>query len=247
MFVIGDIGNTETKICIYNNKYKLIKRINIKTSSLTTKLISNKLCFLKNKKYKLSKILFSSVVPSAFKKIKKIIESKLKNKCLELKTLNLKKFIKIQVNRNQVGSDRLANAISIADNKKNYIILDFGTATTFDVVLKNKYIGGIIAPGVLLSLKTLTSKASLIPSINLSKVSNVIGKNTISAVRSGSYWGYAGLIDNIINLIIKQTRKTYKIILTGGLAYLFKNSTKVKTNIDQDLTIKGLLKVAKNL
>ena len=83
--------------------------------------------------------------------------------------------------------------------------------------------------------------------INLSKISSVIGKNTKTAVRSGFYWGYTGLIDNIIKLIIKQTRKSFKIILTGGLAHLFINSINYKSTIKKDLTIYGLLKVAKNI
>ena len=147
----------------------------------------------------------------------------------------------------QIGSDRLANAVGIIDKKFNYIILDFGTATTFDVIVKNQYLGGVISPGVNLSLNSLSSKASLIPIINLSKISSVIGKNTKTAVRSGFYWGYAGLINNIIKLIIKQTRKSFKIILTGGLAHLFINSINYKSTIKKDLTIYGLLKVAKNI
>ena len=115
------------------------------------------------------------------------------------------------------------------------------------MVIKDKYLGGVIAPGVNLSLKTLISKASLIPPVNLSKISKIVGTNTSSAVKSGFYWGYAGLIDNIIKLIIKQTNKRFKIILTGGLANLFKNTIKRKTEVKKDLTLNGLLKVAKNL
>ena len=128
------------------------------------------------------------------------------------------------------------------NNKDNYIILDFGTATTFDVLINNVYHGGIIAPGIKLSLKTLVSNASLIPNINLKKMKKVIGINTITAVRSGFFWGYIGLIDNILNLIKKETRKTFKIIITGGFSYLFEKSIKNKTTIDKDITIKGLIK-----
>ena len=151
--------------------------------------------------------------------------------------------IRDRVNRKQIGSDRLSNAISVIDNKNNYVIVDFGTATTFDVVVKNNYLGGIIAPGVNLSLNTLISKASLIPSLALTSVNNILGKNTKSAVKSGFYWGYAGLIDNIIKKIIDQTNNKYKIIFTGGLSHLFKKTIDVKVKIDRDLTIKGLLKV----
>ena len=115
------------------------------------------------------------------------------------------------------------------------------------MVIKDKYLGGVIAPGVNLSLKTLISKASLIPPVNLSKISKIVGTNTSSAVKSGFYWGYAGLIDNVIKLIIKQTKKSFKIIITGGLANLFKNTIKGKIEVKKDLTLNGLLKVAKNL
>ena len=151
----------------------------------------------------------------------------------------------INVNYNQVGSDRITNAISLMDNKKNFIILDFGTATTFDVLIKDTYVGGIIAPGIKLSLNTLSDKATLIPRINLKKINNVIGKDTISAVRSGFFWGYAGLIDNIINLIKKETRKSFKVIITGGFSGLFKNSIKTKVSQNQDITIKGLIKISR--
>ena len=133
------------------------------------------------------------------------------------------------------------------DSKNNYIIIDFGTATTFDVIIKNKYLGGIISPGINLSLNTLISKASLIPEINLKKKSNVIVKNTLDAVRSGFFWGYAGLIDNLIKLIKKQTKLSFSIILTGGLADLYKNSINTKCKVDKDLTIKGIIKITKRL
>ncbi len=171
----------------------------------------------------------------------------LNKKIIEIKNLELKKLIDIKVNKKQVGSDRLANSIAAIDNRNNYIIIDFGTATTFDVLIKNKYLGGIISPGINLSLNTLISRASLIPEINLKKISYVIGKNTNEAVRSGFYWGYAGLIDNMIKLIKRQTKSNFKVILTGGLADLYKKSINTKCKVDKDLTIKGIIKITKNL
>jgi len=167
---------------------------------------------------------------------------KFKIKCMELKKLNLEKIMKIKVNRHQIGSDRLANSIAVISKNKNFIILDFGTATTFDVVINNVYNGGVIAPGVDLSLNTLIKKASLIPSMNLKKTKKVIGRNTINAVRSGFFWGYAGLIDNIVDLIMKETKKKFKVIITGGYSKLFTNSLKSKVIIDKDITIKGLIR-----
>ena len=93
----------------------------------------------------------------------------------------------------------------------------------------------------------MVNKASLIPKINLKKITYVIGKNTNEAVRSGFFWGYAGLIDNMIKLIKKQTKSDFKIILTGGLADLYKNSISTKCKVDRDLTIKGIIKITKNL
>ena len=144
-----------------------------------------------------------------------------------------------------MGSDRITNAISLLNGKNNFIILDFGTATTFDVIVKKIYFGGIIAPGVKLSLNSLSDRATLIPKIDLKKINKVIGNNTISAVRAGFFWGYAGLIDNIINLIKKETRKSFKIIITGGFSGLFKNSIKTKVSQNQDITIKGLIKISR--
>ena len=243
MYLIGDIGNTEVKICAFNSNKKLLKKIILKSNLITNKYLYKRLIFLKSKKYKLHHAIFCSVVPKCYKKIKFFIKKKLNINSTELKKLKLDKLIKIKVNRKQIGSDRLSNAISVIDNKNNYVIVDFGTATTFDVIIKNNYLGGIIAPGVNLSLNTLISKASLIPSLALTSVNKVLGKNTKSAVKSGFYWGYAGLIDNIIKKIINQTNNKYKIIFTGGLSNLFKKTIDVKVKIDRELTIKGLLKV----
>ena len=166
-------------------------------------------------------------------------------KCYEVKDLKLRSLMNIDVNYKQVGSDRLTNAIGLLNHKDNFIILDFGTATTFDVIIKKSYKGGVIAPGIKISLNTLSDKATLIPKINLKKIKNIIGIDTISAVRSGFFWGYAGLIDNIFNLIKKETRKSFKLVITGGFSDLFKNSIKSKVVQDKDITVKGLIKISK--
>ena len=247
MYVIGDIGNTETKICVYSTQKKIIKKIILKSNSIDNQYLKKNLSIILKKKTDIEKVVFSSVVPKLFKLIKFFLFKNFKLNVFEIKELNINKLIKISVNRKQIGSDRLCNAIGINDNKNNYIIIDFGTATTFDVIIKNKYLGGVIAPGVLHSLTTLVSKASLIPSLKLKKVKNVLGKNTVSAVRSGFYWGYIGLVENIIDKISKHTKKKYKLILTGGYSHLFIKSIKQKARIDKDITMKGLLKINKLL
>jgi type III pantothenate kinase len=247
MYIIGDIGNTEVKICVIDNNFKIKKKINIKTKKINNTIIKKNLRSILKKNANIKNIIFSSVVPNVFKQFSFFFNSNLLIKIIEIKKLNLKKLIDIKVNRKQVGSDRLANSIAAIDKKNNYIIIDFGTATTFDVILKNQYLGGIISPGINLSLSTLSSRASLIPEINLKKIRYVIGKNTNEAVRSGFYWGYAGLIDNMVKLIKRQTRSSFKVILTGGLANLYKKSINTKCTVDKDLTIKGIIKITKNL
>ena len=245
MILIGDIGNTDTKICLLNSNYRIIKRLILPTKKINKSLLLKKLNFIINKKTFINKSLFCSVVPNKFLLIKSFLQKNLKIKTIELKNLNLNRIMKIKVNRKQIGSDRLANSIAVISSKKNYIILDFGTATTFDVVIGNEYKGGVIAPGVNISLRTLINKAALIPNINLKKIKKIIGKNTTSSVRSGFFWGYVGLINNIIELIKKETRKSFEIIITGGFSSLFVNSLRFKVIIDKDITLKGLIKSAK--
>ena len=245
MYIVGDIGNTETKVCLISSNNRIINKIIFSTKNINQIKLNKFFNNFKLDYKKIEKILFCSVVPKSFILIKKFLSQKTKVKCHEVKNLNLKSFIKIKVNYKQVGSDRITNAISLINNKNNFIILDFGTATTFDVLIKDTYAGGIIAPGIRLSLNTLSDKATLIPKINLKMIKNVIGKNTISAVRSGFFWGYAGLIDNIINLIKKETRKSFKVIITGGFSNLFKKSIKTKVTHNKDITINGLIKILK--
>ena len=245
MIILGDIGNSETKIFLLNHKEKIIKNVIFPSKNINQKTLNSKLTFLIQDFNKIKKILFCSVVPRSFTLIKKFFLKKTKIKCYEIKNLNLKSLINIKVNFKQVGSDRITNAISVLDNKNNYIILDFGTATTFDVLTKDTYKGGIIAPGLKISLNTLSDKASLIPKINLKKIQKVIGIDTISAVRSGFFWGYAGLIDNIVNLIKKETGKSFKLVITGGFSNLFKKSINTKAKQDKDITIKGLIKISR--
>jgi type III pantothenate kinase len=245
VYLIGDIGNSEIKICLVDSKRKIVKRINLSTNGISLKNVKKKIISFNKYFSKVEKILFCSVVPNSFTLLKKFLKTKTNVKCYEVKELNLISLVKIKVNYNQVGSDRITNAISLINNNKNYIIIDLGTATTFDVLIKKDYMGGIIAPGIKISLNTLSDRATLIPKVNLKKIDKVIGKDTISAVRSGFFWGYAGLIDNIINLITKETRKSFEVIITGGFSSLLKNPIKTKVIEDEDITLKGLIKILK--
>jgi len=245
MYILGDIGNSECKVFLVNSKDKIIRNINFPSKKISFRILKSKFRFLIKDFTKIEKILFCSVVPKSYIIIKRFLSKNTKKKCHEVKDLKLRSLINIMVNYNQVGSDRLTNAISLINDKDNFIILDFGTATTFDVVIKKNYRGGVIAPGIKISLNTLSDTASLIPKINLKKIKKIIGIDTISAVRSGFFWGYAGLIDNIIYLIKKETGKSFKVVITGGFSKLFKKSIKTKVIQNKNITIKGLIKISK--
>ena len=248
--IVGDIGNTITKISLVQLKNFKIKKI-IYFNSQKICLNNNlKLIFKKIiKKNKIHKIaLFSSVVPKYEMKIKSFLKKKYNIILKEIKDKKIKKIVQINIkNKNQVGSDRIANAAGVYKKyKTDSIVLDFGTATTFDVVSKyGVYNGGVIAPGINLSIKGLSSSADQIPLFALKKQKKTIGKNTIEALRSGFYWGYLGLINNIILMIEKETKKKYKIIFTGGYADLFKTSIIRPFAIDRNITIKGIIEIFK--
>ena len=248
--LIGDIGNTITKLCLAEIKNLKVKKIiYFNSNSITSKnsLKKNLKRIIKNKL--INKVaLFSSVVPKYQLILKKLLKKVYKIKLREIKESTINKIIKINIkNRNQVGSDRIANAVGVYKKyKTNCIVLDFGTATTFDVVTKNGiYNGGIIAPGVNLSIKSLSSSAVQIPTFSIKKQKKIIGKNTIEALYSGFYWGYSGLINNIILKIEKETKKKYKIIFTGGYADLFKTSIIRSFTVDKNITIRGIIEIFK--
>tara|TARA_Y100000590_G_C15728529_1_gene1016163 strand:+ start:2374 stop:3153 length:780 start_codon:yes stop_codon:yes gene_type:complete len=246
--LIGDIGNTVTKICLIEIKTLKIKKIvYFNSASILSKNFLEKKIKKIVKKKSINKIaLFSSVVSKYHLKLKKFLKNKYKIKLKEIKENDINKIVKINIqNKKQVGSDRIANAAGVFKRyKSNCIVLDFGTATTFDVVTKNGiYKGGIIAPGVNLSLKGLVKAADQIPVFSIKKQKRIVGKNTIEALRSGFYWGYTGLINNIILKIEKETKKKYKIIFTGGYADLFKTSITRSFTIDRNITIKGVIEI----
>jgi len=245
-YIVGDIGNTSTRICLLNKKFKILKSIFFDTKKLSKKNFFKKIAkkFLNGKVN--SKILFSSVVPLALKEIKNDLKGTT-FKVTEIKNLNIRKLIKIDVKKiSQLGSDRIVNAIA-AKKFKNCLIIDFGTATTFDIIKKGVYVGGVIAPGVKSSIANLTKSTALLPMFNLSKKQNSYGKNTKEALNAGFLWGYEGLINNIIKKITLKMKIKYKIILTGGYSRFFKNIIKEKSTVDEDITINGISIVYKNI
>jgi type III pantothenate kinase len=247
--LVGDIGNTLTKLCLINENSKIIKVYNIETTKLIIK--KNLIKFLKpifNRGIK-KKILFSSVVPRVYIKINNYIKTK-KYQAYEIKKLPLQELIKIKIDSySQLGSDRIANAIGAYSlYKKNCLIIDFGTATTFDIVRNpGVYEGGVIAPGVKLSILNLNYFTAALPVFDLKTNLKSYGKNTKDALNAGFLWGYQGLINNIVKKIKTSFNCNFKIILTGGYSKTFSKFVNNNSTIEPNITIKGIMHIYKKL
>ncbi|TKA96300.1 type III pantothenate kinase [Cereibacter changlensis] len=142
-----------------------------------------------------------------------------------------------------VGPDRLVNTVAgFHAHGGNLIVVDFGTATTFDVVdADGAYIGGVIAPGVNLSLEALHMAAAALPHVDVSRPQHAIGTNTVACMQSGVYWGYIGLVEGIVRQIRLERESPMKVIATGGLAPLFDQGFKLFDKVEDDLTMQGLV------
>ncbi len=148
-------------------------------------------------------------------------------------------------NPEQVGADRLVTTLgAVLRYDGPLIIIDSGTATTFDVVSADKHFeGGIIAPGINLSMRALHEAAAQLPRIEIKKPDSVIGKNTVSAMQAGVFWGYIGLIDGLVRQIQKEDDRDFTVIGTGGVASLFDGASETIQHYDSQLTIDGLYEV----
>jgi len=148
-------------------------------------------------------------------------------------------------NPKEVGADRLVNVLGARQKYAgNLIIIDSGTATTFDVVSDDGFFeGGIIAPGINLSVRALHDAAAQLPRIAIVKPEKVIGKGTVSAMQSGIFWGYIGLIDGLVERIRQEDPREFKVIGTGGVASLFAGASQTIEHYDSQLTVNGLLEI----
>lgn len=142
----------------------------------------------------------------------------------------------------EVGADRLVNTVAAHDRYKGpLIVVDFGTATTLDVVDGDgNYCGGVIAPGINLSLAALHMAAAKLPSVRIARTERVIGKDTVSCMQSGIYWGYIGLIEGLVGRIKGEFGAAMRTVATGGLAPLFGGATDAIEKVDPDLILWGL-------
>ena len=150
--------------------------------------------------------------------------------------------IDVDMPKEQVGADRVANAVAAQDRyEPPLIVLDFGTATTFDVVDRSgNYCGGVIAPGINLSLRALDMAAAQLPRIGIRRTPTIVGRSTVPAMQSGVFWGYVGLIEGLIQRIRAERGEAMEVIATGGLAPLLAGATEAINHVDPDLTLWGL-------
>jgi type III pantothenate kinase len=185
----------------------------------------------------------ASVVPQALFDLRMLARRYFATELLVIGSNGTKTGIGIKIdNPNEVGADRLVNAFAAWKRfKQALIVVDFGTATTFDVVsAKGDYIGGAIAPGVNLSLDALHRAAAKLPNVGIDRPAKVIGTNTIGAMQSGIYYGYAGLVETISANIKAEYGAPMKVIATGGLASLYATACPAIEQVEPDLTIYGL-------
>ena len=145
-------------------------------------------------------------------------------------------------NPHEVGADRIVNAVAAYETYGGpAIVVDFGTATTFDAIsAKGEYLGGVIAPGIGISAEALFERAAKLPRVEIVRPKGVIGKNTVGSMQSGLFYGYLGLVDGIVRRMIKEMEREPTVIGTGGLAHLILAESETVQHIDAFLTLKGL-------
>lgn len=259
MILTFDIGNTNIVFALFDDnqlkhQWRVTSDISKSVDDYAVDLVE---IFLTHKIncLNISGVIIGSVVPTLTRKIgeavKKFTSTSIANKILTIGDGKTNIDIEVNVkNRSEVGHDRLINAY--AASKKfgnNLIIVDFGTATTFDIVGESgEYLGGIIAPGINLSIKVLHEMTAQLPKISLKKQTAVIGKNTIEALNSGIYHGYISLIEGLITKIEKEYGAKTKHIFTGGLAEIFKDDlSNLIDHYEPNLTLEGMYKIYKKI
>jgi type III pantothenate kinase len=193
-----------------------------------------------------SAAIIATVVPDALFNLQSLCRRYFGTQPLVVGDAGVKLGVKVLLDMpDEVGADRLVNAVSAhARYPGDLILLDFGTATTFDVVnAAGDYVGGVIAPGINLSLEALHMAAAKLPRIGVKRPPHVIGKSTVPAMQSGVYWGYIGLIEGLVSRMTVEIGRKSTVIATGGLAPLFADATPAIDHLDPQLTVRGLIAI----
>ncbi len=250
MLLAIDVGNTNTVFAVIDSDHQIVHRWRISTQTHRTAdeymVWLNQLFAIEGyDRQAIEGAIISTVVPPTLFNLQLLcrryfnIEAVVVSKDLDL-------GIAIEYpNPKEVGADRLVNAVAAhADYPgQHLIIIDFGTATTFDVVSDTgAYRGGVIAPGINLSVEALVQASAKLPKIAVQPPDSgrAIGQSTVEAMQSGIFWGYVGLIEGLVNRIKQETGQPMRVMATGGLGVLFERYTNVIEAVDIDLTVKGL-------
>lgn len=247
MLLALDIGNTNITWGIFNGK-ELKASFRLQTNSVRTAdeylVLLTQMLALRGgvEKRQIKAAIVSSVVPTIDTTIEELLVSGFKVTPMWVGP-GIKTSMPIRYdNPREVGADRIVNAVAAYDRfKSGLIVVDFGTATTFDVISpEGEYLGGAISPGINISLEALFRNASKLPRVDFKKPSHVIGKNTIASMQSGFVFGYVGLVDEIVSRMKKEADFECKCIATGGLASHIAGESKEIELVDEKLTLKGL-------
>ena len=246
MLLVIDVGNTNTVVGVFDGD-KLVQSWRVRTVANHTVDEYGMLIYSLYKSSKISTrsisdIIISCVVPPMLNILEPLCE-----KYFHVKPLIVEPGIKTGMpihydNPREVGADRIVNAVAAFEKyKSDLIIVDFGTATTFDYVsAKGEYMGGCIAPGIVISSEALFEKASKLPRVEFKKPKTLIAKDTISSMQAGIMFGYAGLVDGIVERMKVEVKSNPKVIATGGLAVVIAPETKSIEVVEENLTLEGL-------
>lgn len=247
MLLAVDVGNTNTVFALHDGS-RIIAEWRCSTSHQRTAdeyfVWLSQLMEFSRIEWRISSVVISSVVPQVVFNLRVFADRYCHCRPKVVGKPDVKLGVPVRVDpTTHVGADRLVNTVGAHDRYgRNLIVVDFGTATTFDVVgADGAYEGGVIAPGVNLSLKALHDAAAALPHIDVTKPERVVGTNTVACMQSGVFWGYVALIEGICARIRQERGVRMKVIGTGGLSTLFAQGTDVLEIVDTKLTIHGLV------
>ena len=246
MLLAIDVGNTNTVLGVYDGEV-LVDHWRIGTEREKTAdewgiLFRNLFQFDQIGFRDFEGMIISCVVPPVLNMLEGMVQ-----RYFDVKPLIVGPDIKTGMpilydNPAEVGADRIVNAIAAYERyKRSAIVVDFGTATTFDYVSpKGEYMGGVIAPGIGISAEALFQRASKLPRVEILKPKKIIGKNTTHSMQSGIFFGYVGLVDEIVRRMKKEVKSNPKVIATGGLAGLIAGESETIEEVNEFLTLEGL-------
>lgn len=250
MLLVIDAGNTNIVFALYDGKDKRgswrIATDAQRTADQYAVWLNSVMALKGLKAGAISCAIIGSVVPDATFNLQRLCIDHLEATPLIIGRDKLDYGIDIHMDRpEEVGADRILNAVAAFERYGGpAIVIDFGTATTFDIVgADGSYSGGIIAPAAGHSLDALHRIAAKLPRVDIAKPESVIGKSTVSGMQSGIYWGYVSLIEGLVKRIQLEYGATMRVIATGGLAPMFAGSTDAIDDVDPDLTLRGLVLV----